>query len=81
MVEAARRGVFLVLGCSVNGGFMWQQCAPHHPSPHRKFPDFLSRLDHGAIQPPDNGPPEHIYSAFIPTDRTTPQEEAALVRL
>lgn len=81
MVEAARRGVFVVLGWSVNGGFMRQQCAPHHPSPHRKFPDFLSRLDHRAIQSPDNGHPEHIYSAFIPKDRATAQEKAALVRI
>lgn len=54
MVEAVGHGGFVVLGSSVNGGFIQQQYAPNHPSSHRIFPDFLSRLNHGAIQPANN---------------------------
>lgn len=67
----------MVLGWSVNGGFIRQQYAPNHPSSHRKFSDFLSSLNHRAIQFADKERPEHIqipFLLFILTDQATSED-------
>lgn len=64
MVEAVWHGVFTVLGSSPNGGFILQQYAPNRPSSHRIFSDFLSSLNHRAIQFTNNERPEYIHIPF-----------------
>lgn len=54
MVEAVWHGVFMVLGWSVNDGFIQRQYAPNHPYSHQISAGFLSELNHRAIQLPDN---------------------------
>lgn len=55
-----------------------QQYAPNHPSPRRIFPDFLSRLNHGAIQRANKEPSAYIHTPplFILAGRTTSERTA-----
>lgn len=65
MVEAVWHGVFMVLGWSVNGRLVRQQYAPNHSSSPGIFSDFLSGLNHGAIQFANKERPECINVTLL----------------